>query len=240
MSLDQQRLVIFGGSSGIGLATARAALDAGATVFLAGRSPEKLAAAAATLATPERVQTIAADIAEVADVARVFATVGEVDHIITTAVTAAYQPVRTFDIAAARRVLDSKIIGALLLAQHGAPRLRAGGSIVLTSGAAADRPAPNGSLIAAANGALASFIRALALELAPVRVNAVSPGWTDTPFWDTIAPTNKSALFAAQAARLPARRIGRPEDAAHAILFLLQNTFTTGTVLDVDGGHRFA
>lgn len=93
-------------------------------------------------------------------------------------------------------------------------------------------------MIAAANGALEALTRSLALELAPVRVNVVSPGWVDTPIWDTLAGPAKGERLAAMAARLPAGRIGRPEDVAAAFEAMMTNRFITGTVLHVDGGHR--
>jgi len=238
MDLTRQRFVIFGGSSGIGLGVARAAIAAGASVVIVGRSREKLVAATLALGNSPRVVTSAANIASETDVKRVFAENSGVDHIVVTAVDAAYQAVRDFDVDAARRVIDSKLLGALLVAKHGAPHLRSGGSFTFTSGVAADRPAPGGSMIAAVNGALASFVRALALELAPLRANVVSPGWVDTPVWDTIVGANKTAVQTQMAQRLPVRRIGRVEDIAEAVLFLTQSPFTTGSVLHIDGGHR--
>lgn len=240
MDLTHQDFVIIGGSSGIGLGTARAALNAGAArVVLVSRSSEKLTSAARALGVGERVQTLTADITRESDVADAFQAIGEFDHLITTAVDAGYQPVREFNPEIARRAIDSKLIGSLLLAKHGAPRLRRAGSLTVTSGIAAERPMPGGAVIAAVNGALASLVRALALELAPIRVNAISPGWVDTPVWDQIAGDRKTTLHAQMAERLPVRRIGTVDDLAHAILFLTQNQFTTGTVLAVDGGHRF-
>jgi len=150
----------------------------------------------------------------------------------------AYQLLPSLDIAAVRRMLDSKLIGPLLLAKHGAPVLSPGGSITFTSGIAAYRPAPRGSAVAAANGALASLAAALAVELGPIRVNAVSPGWVDTPIWETVAGDAKAATLEAMAQRLLVGRIGQPEDIADAIRFLMRNTFVTGTVLHVEGGHR--
>jgi len=235
----QNRFLIFGGSSGIGLGVAQAALATGASVVLVGRSHEKLQSAAQLLASADRVATIAADLTVEADVARVFETVGDVDHVVTTAVDAAYQPISQLEIPAARRAIDSKLVGALLLARYGAPHVRPGGSLIFTSGIAARRPSPGGAVIAAVNGALESLARALALELAPMRVNVVSPGWVDTPVWDSIAGDRKKTLQAQMAQRLPVKRIGRVEDIAEAVLFLVRNTFTTGTVLSVDGGHRF-
>jgi NAD(P)-dependent dehydrogenase (short-subunit alcohol dehydrogenase family) len=113
-----------------------------------------------------------------------------------------------------------------------------GASITFTSGIAAHRPGPGASMTAAVNGALEALARALALELAPIRVNVVCPGWTDTPLWDTIAADTRADRLAAMATRLPAGRIGQPPDIAQAFLALIRNGFITATVLHVDGGQR--
>ena len=139
---------------------------------------------------------------------------------------------------AARSAVESKLFGPLLLAKHGASLLEPGGSIVFTSGIAAYRPGPRASLLAALNGGLASLAAALAVELAPIRVNVVSPGWVDTPIWQDVAGDSTADTLAAMAARLPAGRIGRTQDIADAIIALLRNGFITGTVLHADGGHR--
>ena len=130
------------------------------------------------------------------------------------------------------------MLAPLLLAKHGAPRLAPGGSITLVSGIAAYRPAPNGSVVAAVNGAIESLVRALAVELAPLRVNAVSPGWVDTPIWASVAGDGKAAALEAMAKRLPVGRIGQPGDIAQAIEFVLQNGYVSGTVVHIDGGQR--
>jgi NAD(P)-dependent dehydrogenase (short-subunit alcohol dehydrogenase family) len=123
-------------------------------------------------------------------------------------------------------------------AQQAAARIEGAGSITFVSGIAAYRPAPGGTLAATVNGALESMVRALALELSPVRVNAVSPGWVDTPVWDQIAdPATRRARLAEMAARLPGGRIGRPEDIANAIGFLIDDSFVTGTVLHAEGAQ---
>jgi NAD(P)-dependent dehydrogenase (short-subunit alcohol dehydrogenase family) len=159
---------------------------------------------------------------------------------VTTAadVGGAYQPIASYDMSAARAAIGSKLIGPMLLAKHGAPMIGNGGSIVFTSGIAAYRPGPKGSLLAALNGALASLAYALAIELAPVRVNVISPGWVDTPIWDAIAGDGRTTMLNAMARRLPAGRIGQPADIAQAIVALLRNGFVTGTVLHADGGQR--
>ena len=112
------------------------------------------------------------------------------------------------------------------------------GSITFTAGIAAERPLPTGSLVAAVNGALFSLTYSLAVALAPVRVNAISPGWVDTPTLETALGTRKATAIEQMGQRLPAGHTGHSADIAHAVLFLLENEFTTGTILHVDGGHR--
>jgi NAD(P)-dependent dehydrogenase (short-subunit alcohol dehydrogenase family) len=236
--VNDEHVVVVGGSSGIGLGVARAVLALGARVTIAGRSSERLAHARRALGDDDRVRAIAADIGNEDDVIRLFDLAGPIDHLVTTAVDAAYQSVTELEPTAARRVIDSKLVGALLLAKHGAPCIRAGGSITYTSGIAAYRPSRGGAVVAAVNGALAALGRALAIELAPVRVNVVSPGWVDTPVWDTVAGDRKADVLSAMADRLPVGRVGTPDDLAPAFIYLMRSAYSTGTVLHVDGGHR--
>ncbi|BDI28674.1 short chain dehydrogenase [Capsulimonas corticalis] len=238
MTLANQTVIVVGGGSGIGLGIARAAWKDGAKVVIVGRSQEKLDQAAVAIGDRERIQTSVADATDESQVKTLLESVGSFDHLLCTAVSAAYQPVREFEIDDARRTLDSKLIGPLLLVKHGVDRIRPGGSFTFTGGIAADRPGPRGSIVAAANAGLVGFVRALALEIAPIRVNLISPGWVDTPVWDTISGGNKAALFEQMAGRLPVGRIGAPEDIAQAALYLMGNTFTTGETLHVDGGQR--
>ncbi len=130
------------------------------------------------------------------------------------------------------------MVAPLLLAKHGVPRLLPGGSITFTSGIAAYRPAAKGSVVAAVNGALESLVYALSVELAPIRVNAVSPGWVDTPIWSAVAGEGKDAVLEAMAKRLPVGRIGQADDIAQAIELVMRNGFISGTVVHVDGGQR--
>jgi NAD(P)-dependent dehydrogenase (short-subunit alcohol dehydrogenase family) len=232
--------LIVGGASGMGRALAAALLSDGAFVTIVGRSRERLAEASRSLGDPPGLASCVADLARESDVARLFASVDGLDHIVTTAadLDEVYRPVADFNPLVAQRAIDSKLLGPLLLAKHGAPRLRPGGSFTFTSGIAAYRPAPGGSVVAAVNGALESLTYALALELAPIRVNAISPGWVaDTTFWDRAGEEGRTRLQT-MAERLPARRNGRPADVAEAFLSVLRNGFMTGTVIHVDGGHR--
>lgn len=234
------KLLIAGGSSGMGLALARLSLDLGAQVVLVGRDEAKLARAGTMLGGRGRLELLTADITCEDAVAKLFETVGDLDHIVCTAadIRGAYELLPALDLQAARQAMESKVFGPMLLAKHGAPRLRPSGSITLTSGIAAYRPMPRGTVVAAINAALEGLVRALAVELAPIRVNAVSPGWVDTPIWEFVAGDRRDAMLAGMAERLPVGRVGRPEDIAQAIAFLVGNGFTTGTVLHVEGGHR--
>lgn len=237
-----EHVLVVGGSSGMGLALARSLLADGAQVTIVGRSETRLAEAQKSLSDFAGLRAIAADVTQEDQVARLFENTGPLDHIVTTAadIEGAYQLLPSLKIAAARRVVDSKFLGPLLLAKYGAPVLSPTGSITFTSGIAAYRPAPRGSVVAAINGALASLAAALAVELGPIRVNVVSPGWVDSPIWTHVAGDAKASTLDAMAKRLPVGRIGQPDDIADAIRFLMRNGFVTGTVLHVEGGHRLA
>lgn len=235
MSLDHSHVLVAGGSSGIGLAIARAVLDRGASVTLVGRSRERLEAAHGLLGGSPDVQLRSGDLTVEADVERIFAETAAVDHVVVTAADVRYGSVRDLGEATIRKVIDSKLIAALFVAKHAS--LPPDGSLLLTSGIASERPMKGGALITAANGALNALVRVLALELAPIRVNALSPGWIDTPIWDQSLGAEKSQRFADAARRLPVGRVGKPADVAHAAVFLLENGYTTGEVLRIDGGH---
>ncbi|MBR1218770.1 SDR family oxidoreductase [Bradyrhizobium sp. U87765 SZCCT0131] len=240
MTVADARVLIAGGSSGMGLALAQRCLADGAHVFIVGRNQERLNRAGKHLGGGSRLEAIVADVTRESDVAGLFARVGELDHIVCTAadIRGAYELLPALDLDAARRAVESKVFGPLLLAKHGAGRLAPSGSITLTSGIAAYRPLPRGTVVAAVNAALEGLVRALAVELAPQRVNAVSPGWVDTPIWAFVAGDRKDEMLDTMARRLPVGRVGRAADIAEAITFLMNSTFTTGTVLHVEGGHR--
>jgi NAD(P)-dependent dehydrogenase (short-subunit alcohol dehydrogenase family) len=238
--IGNDKLLIVGGSSGMGLALAKQCLDLGSSVTIGGRNEDKLRCAREELGNPKSLDTIAVDIAQESEVANLFKRIGHLDHIVSTAadIEGAYELLPDLELEAAQRVVNSKFYGPLLLAKHGSPLLSTAGSITFVSGIAAYRPLARGSVVAAVNAALEGLVRALAVELAPIRVNAVSPGWVDTPIWGLVAGDKKDDTLSAMAKRLLVGRVGQPDDIADAIGFLIGNTFTTGTILHVEGGHR--
>jgi NAD(P)-dependent dehydrogenase (short-subunit alcohol dehydrogenase family) len=232
-------VVVIGGSSGMGLAVARQCLADGADVVIAGRSAERLDAARVELGHADRLTAICADIGDRAALDALFTQVGTLRHLVVTAADLPYGPAAELTEDQVMRAVRSKIVGPFRAAQLAAERMQHPASITFTGGIAAYRPIPGGSLGAIVNGALESMVRALALEFAPIRVNAVSPGWVDTPIWDQLVSADvKRARFEDMSARLPGGRIGTPEDIAHAVAFLMDDAFVTGTVLHADGAQQ--
>jgi NAD(P)-dependent dehydrogenase (short-subunit alcohol dehydrogenase family) len=237
MAFVGQRVVITGGSSGIGLAVARAVVAQGGTVTLAGRSHDKLVQAAAQFGPAASIATL--DVTDEAAVAALFQTLGPFDHLVTAAAGTVRGTVVELATSAARALFESKYWGQYYCVKYGAPLLKPTGSIVLFSGWISRKPMAGVSTLAAVDAAIEALARTLALELAPVRVNAITPGMIDTPLWGArLTPEQQQAHFARVAETLPVGRAGTAEDIAHGVLFLMQNGFTTGAVLDIDGGQR--
>ena len=239
MALTGQRVVIIGGSSGMGLATARAAAAAGAAVTIASGSRERLDAALAGL--PDGCTGFVADTRSETDMSALFAEVGELDHLVYTAGDAASpRPLRDVPPDEARQVFEVRFWGAVTAVRQAAPRLRPGGSIVLTSGTVGVRPVPGAALAASGAAAIEGLARGLAVELAPVRVNAVRPGAIRTPMWDQVPEPQREALFTRLAGSTLTGTIGTADQIAAAHLYLMENKFVTGTVVTVDGGSILA
>lgn len=233
-SLAGRRVVVIGGSEGIGLATAQLAAAAGAEVIVASRSPKKLEAAVAAIGYGAR--GLATDIGREEDVRALFAGVGSFDHLVVTAVQVAMKPISELGADEAARTIDVKFWGPFFAVKHGSPRIASDGSITLFGGTAAHKPEAGGAVLAFANAGVEGFVRSLAVELAPLRVNCVCPGPVDTPVWGTLPAGQKEAIFEQFRKTLPARRVGTPEDIAAAALFCMTNRFLTGGALRLDGG----
>ena len=239
MIFTDSKVVVVGGSSGIGLGVAEAALAEGAAVVIAGRSAAKLEAATKAMGKPARLTAIAVDVTDEDSIRQLFDRVGSFDHLVVTrGVVPVGAPVAELDIGAVRSFVDTMLVSAFTLAKHGKGGIAGDGSITFTSGISKDKPGvPGGAVVAAVAGSFDYMVRALALELAPVRVNVVSPGWVKTPMWEEIAGPAKDAMWADMAARLPVGRIATPADIAATYLHVMGSAFTTGTTVHVDGGH---
>ncbi len=234
--LNGARVLVIGGSSGMGFATASAAAAAGAEVVVASRSAARVADAVARLGGTARGEQV--DVGEEASVAALLERVGALDHLVVSTAQLATGPLAELDLAAAQQMMTSKFWGPLLAAKHAAPRLRPGGSITFFGGLVAWRTLPGGSVVTAVNAATETLAQALAIELAPIRVNAIAPGVVETELWDGMDPDERAPFFEQMRTAIPAGRVGTPQDAADAILLLLRNPYVSGEVLHLDGGHR--
>ena len=235
MDLARQRIVILGGSSGIGFATAEAAAAQGAAVVFAASRQARVDAALAAL--PAGAEGRAVDLTDEAAVAAFFAGLGAFDHLVFTAgETLQLGALSDTDIAAAHDFFELRYWGAYRAAKLGHRLIRPGGSIVFTSGLAGMRPHPGWSLGASICAAMEGLTRALAVELAPIRVNIVSPGIVRSPLWADMPAGEREALYRQMAEALPVRHVGEVAEVAEAYIYLMRQTYASGEVLRVDGG----
>ena len=231
MTLSGRRVVIIGGTSGMGLATVRAASGQGADVVAAGRRP------VADREPIDGVTQAQVDVTDEASVRALFDGLGEVDHLFVSASPGSPGPFLEQGLGEARSFVDGKLLGGWTCARYAAPRMPAGGSITFVTGCAAVRPPGNAATVTAAFAALEALSRALALELGPLRVNTIRPGYTDSEMWSGLPGAERDDLRRRVADALPSGRMGTPEDVAHAAVFLMTSRQTTGAVLEVSGGE---
>jgi len=230
MSLAGKKVIVIGGSSGIGLATAELAGKEGAEVVIASRNADRLKAAADKFgATP-----IPVDVTNDESVSALFRKCGPVDHVVMTAAQLRTGPFKTVAMDDVRATMESKFWGAWRVARSA--EIHAGGSLTLVTGYLSVRPRPGAAIVGAVNGALESLTRSLALELAPIRVNAVSPGTIDTPIRASMPEAARRDMLAKTAAALPVGRVGTAEDIAQQILTFMAVGFATGSIVYIDGG----
>lgn len=239
--LDGKKVVVVGGSAGMGLATAEMAIEYGADVVIAARNPERLAAAAETLAARGKraVHWRALAIEDRPGVAAFLKANAAFDHLVLPGSTVKPLLYEELSDSNAREAFDSKFWGPFWAAYDARPWMRRGGSVVFFSGVAAERPVKGYVLGACINGALNAAVRSLALEFGPLglRCNVIAPSLIDTRLLDTLHAHDKEERCRALAARLPVGRIGTAEEAAMAAVFLMANGYVDGQVLGLDGGH---
>jgi NAD(P)-dependent dehydrogenase (short-subunit alcohol dehydrogenase family) len=235
-ALSGKKILVVGGSSGMGEATAKLAAEAGAKVTIAARNHDRLAAAAKAIG--HGVEPAILDVTSDPAVAKFFAEGAMWDHVVVSAGGGGRGKVAELEMTAALAAMDGKFWAAFRVAKH--VKIAPTGSLTFVSGGLSQRPAAGAALIAAINGALEKMSQGLALELAPVRVNTVSPGPVDTPMWDRYGPEMKRKFLEGAAAHVPLKRVAQSEEIAEIILFFMTNRFVTGTVVPLDGGSSLA
>jgi len=241
MKMQYKRVVIPGGTSGIGLAVARLALRQGASVVIASNRSETVDRVRADLSAFGNVSGQALDVTSEDAIREFFEDVGSFDHLVYTAgEDLPLGPIVSTDIRVARARFDVRYWGAYASVKYGAASIREGGSVVLTSGFSATRPMPRWSSQASIQSAVEGLTRCLALELAPIRVNCVSPGLSRTPRWNAMPADVRQTLYDREEQRIPLHRLGTAEELALAYMYLMENTYATGNVINVDGGAALA
>ncbi|RAL24301.1 short chain dehydrogenase [Thermoflavimicrobium daqui] len=235
MDLQGKRVVVLGGSSGMGLATAQAVVHQGGHVVIASRSEEKLKKAQEQIR--KNVEIITLDVTNEHDMENFFQKIGKFDHLVSTAAGGPTGNFLDLPIQDAKKTFAAKYWGQYFAAKYGAPFIKDGGSITFCTGVLARKPAKGFSILSTINGGIEALARALAVELSPIRVNVVSPGIVDTPLYDKMSSEEREDYFVSIANQVPVKRVGKPEDVAEAFLYLMTNSFTTGTTLHVDGGY---
>ena len=237
--LRNKRVVVLGGSSGIGFAVAEQASTQGAAVVIASSNPERVQKAVEKL--EGNAQGHALDLADESAVENFFAKLGAFDHLAFTAGDQLHlHDLAAIDLQQARRAFELRYWAALAAVKYGSRNIRKGGSIVLTTGVAGQRPRKGWVVAASVCGTIEALTRALAVELAPIRVNAVSPGVVRTNLWQNMTAEERERLFETVGNSLPVGRVGESDDIAQAYLFLMQEQFCTGQTLVVDGGAVLA
>jgi NAD(P)-dependent dehydrogenase (short-subunit alcohol dehydrogenase family) len=237
--LHNKRVVILGGSSGIGLAVAEQAASQGAKLVIASSNAERVQKAIESLGANAQGHTL--DLSDEQAVETLFAKLGALDHLVFTAGDSLrLHDLATTDLKQARRAFELRYWAALAAVKYGSKNIRKGGSVVLTTGVAGQRPQKGWVVAASVCGTIDALTRALAVELAPIRVNAVSPGVVRTNLWQSMSAAEREQMYESVGKSLPVGRVGKPHDIAQAYVFLMQEGFSTGQILVVDGGTVLA
>ena len=233
--LSGKRIVVLGGSSGIGLAVAQQAVAHGGRAIIASSNADRVKQAIATL--DGRAVGYMLDLSNERNIQNFFQKIGDFDHLVFTAGdTLQLNDLVVTDLAKARHAFELRYWAVLAAVKHASAHIRKGGSIVLTTGVAGERPRKGWTLAASVCGAIVSLTRALAVELAPIRVNAVSPGVVRTNLWNNMQEKDREAMYENVGNHLLVGRVGEACEVARAYLFLMQEGYSTGQTVVLDGG----
>ncbi|HVW95501.1 MAG TPA: SDR family oxidoreductase [Mucilaginibacter sp.] len=234
-SLKGKRVIILGGSSGLGLATAKAAAAEGADVVIVSANQARIDVALTEL--PDGSSGYAVDLSKEENIRNFFENAGSFDHLVYTAgENLTLHTLSETDLAEAHNFFNLRYWGAFAAVKYGVPHINRGGSVSLTSGTANVRPGAGWAIAASICGMMEGFVKAAAVELAPIRVNAVVPGVIRTNLWGGMSDADREALFQSQANALLLKRVGEAEDVALAFLYLMKQQFGTGQNIVIDGG----
>lgn len=233
---DNMTVLVIGGTSGMGRAVADAVAAAGGTAIVAGRDRKKSESVADQIGHGAR--GVSVDLTDLESIQAAAEEVGNIDHLVLTAAALTYAPFSELAIEEAQKVFDNKFWGYYRAVSVFAPRLPGHASITIFSGVAVDRPGEGTVAVTAVNSALEGLTRSLAVELAPIRVNSVSPGMVDTEAYDHLDAAEKAKQFEEVGSSLLVGRVGKPEDIAATVMYLIGNGFTTASNVHVDGGAR--
>lgn len=234
--LGGQTVVLIGGSAGIGLETARRARSEGAEVILTGRNPDRLSEAALAVGAQ---RTAAFDADDPDAMERFFRELPSIDHVLITAGGPSYGPMLEMDSAQVRQAISGHVVLALDVARNAVGKMRPGGTLLLMGGTGGRRISRDLGIVSAATAALPPFTAALALELAPVRVNLIAAGFVDTPLSASLLGAGLEERRNELRARLPIGRVVGPADVAALAVHIMSNTALTGATYDIDGGQQF-
>jgi len=234
-SLKNKRVVILGGSSGLGLATAKAAAAEGATIVIVSGNQSRIDRALQDL--PQGSTGYAVDLSKEENIKNFFDTIGDIDHLVYTAgENLTLHNIAETDIEQARSFFNLRYWGALAAVKYGSAHINTGGSICLISGIASARPGTGWGIAASICGAMEGFVRAMAVELAPIRVNSVMPGVIKTNLWNSMSDGDRQNLYQSVGDALLVKRVGEADDIALAFMYLMKQQFGTGQNIIVDGG----
>ena len=234
-NLKNKKVVIIGGSSGIGFATAKLLSSMGANVIIASSNQKRIDDALKKL--PNQSKGYVVDIKIENQVKTFFDKIGSFDHLVFTAgESLVIKNVADTSLETAKNFFDIRYWGAFTAVKYSVPYIKTTGSITLTSGIASNRPNKGWALGASVCAAMEGFTRAMAIELAPVRVNIVSPGMVKTELWNNMADGDREMMYTNIAKTLPVQRVGYAEDVAKSFIYLLEQNYGTGQTLIIDGG----